>query len=212
MEKRKKMWKTYYLKFSLQLGDMMVEINPCGEILSLTFDRKESTVSYEGKTVISEHELNADFESEFLSTFPELVKETMRATVFQLNQYEQNELQEFDLKLSLVGSEFQKKVWNILLEIPYGETISYGEIARRLCRELDRKSMSAQAVGNAVGRNPIAILVPCHRVIGADGSLTGYAAGLEKKELLLKCENMRLNFVKKKQKDSKFLVETQENK
>ena len=82
-----------------------------------------------------------------------------------------------------IGTDFQRRVWQALLEIPYGETTTYGNIARRLgCR-------SAQAVGQAVGRNPIAIIVPCHRVVGSDGSMTGYAYGLERKEYLLALES-----------------------
>ena len=80
------------------------------------------------------------------------------------------------------GTSFQRKVWNALLEIPYGQTVTYGELAK----VLDCKS--AQAVGGAVGRNPISILIPCHRVVGADGSMTGYAAGIEKKVYLLEVE------------------------
>ncbi len=84
--------------------------------------------------------------------------------------------------ISLRGTDFQQRVWQALVEIPYGQTISYGELARRVgCR-------SAQAVGQAVGRNPIAIIVPCHRVVGSDGSLTGYAYGIEKKQFLLQLE------------------------
>ncbi len=84
--------------------------------------------------------------------------------------------------IKLVGTDFQCRVWQALLEIPYGQTISYGELARRIgCR-------SAQAVGQAVGRNPIAIIVPCHRVVGSGGSLTGYAYGIDKKQYLLQLE------------------------
>lgn len=84
--------------------------------------------------------------------------------------------------IKLVGTDFQRRVWQALLDIPYGQNTTYGELARRIgCR-------SAQAVGQAVGKNPIAIIVPCHRVIGSDGSLTGYAYGLEKKQYLLKLE------------------------
>lgn len=84
--------------------------------------------------------------------------------------------------LHLRGSDFRQRVWSLLLTIPYGHTMTYGEIARRLgCR-------SAQAVGGAVGHNPISLIIPCHRVIGSDGSLTGYAGGLDKKEWLLKME------------------------
>ncbi len=85
--------------------------------------------------------------------------------------------------IKLIGTDFQRRVWQDLLEIPFGQTISYGELARRIgCR-------SAQAVGQAVGKNPIAIIVPCHRVIGGDGSLTGYAYGLERKRYLLALES-----------------------
>lgn len=82
------------------------------------------------------------------------------------------------------GSPFRQKVYRILLSIPYGETMTYGEIARRLGGK-----MSAQAVGGAVGHNPISIIIPCHRVVGANGSLTGYDGGLERKEFLLRLEN-----------------------
>ena len=79
-------------------------------------------------------------------------------------------------------------VWNILLEIPYGKVVTYRDIARKAAQQLGRQSMSAQAVGGAVGHNPISIIIPCHRVIGSDHSLTGYAGGLEKKRWLLELE------------------------
>jgi methylated-DNA-[protein]-cysteine S-methyltransferase len=98
----------------------------------------------------------------------------------QLEQYFAGERTEFDLKLDMRGTQFQKDVWNALLTIPYGETRSYGEIARQIGRP-DR----ARAVGMANGSNPVSIIVPCHRVIGADGSLTGYGGGLDRKRFLL---------------------------
>ena len=88
------------------------------------------------------------------------------------------------------GTRFQKAVWKILQEIPYGETTTYGAIAGKLAG--DGKKVAAQAVGGAVGRNPISLVIPCHRVLGADGSLTGYAGGLEKKRGLLELENIVL--------------------
>lgn len=88
------------------------------------------------------------------------------------------------------GTAFQQSVWEILRTIPYGQTVTYGAIARRIEQNTGCR-MSAQAVGGAVGRNPISILIPCHRVIGADGSLTGYAGGLDKKESLLRWEGAR---------------------
>ena len=91
--------------------------------------------------------------------------------------------------LAPVGTTFQQAVWEILKTIPYGETTTYGAIAKQLEKNTGRR-MSAQAVGGAVGRNPISILIPCHRVIGANGSLTGYAGGLDKKEYLLGLEGI----------------------
>lgn len=94
--------------------------------------------------------------------------------------------------LSLRCTAFQRIIYGLLLKIPYGETVSYGELASLAARAAGRTRMSAQAVGGAVGRNPVALIVPCHRVIGADGSLTGYAAGLERKVWLLKHESARI--------------------
>lgn len=96
---------------------------------------------------------------------------------------------DFELPLKLKGTDFQKEVWEILLTIPYGCTMTYGEIANIIANRRGIKTMSAQAVGGAVGRNPISIIVPCHRVIGSDGSMTGYAGGIDKKIALLKIEN-----------------------
>jgi methylated-DNA-[protein]-cysteine S-methyltransferase len=101
----------------------------------------------------------------------------------QLDAYFAGDLTDFELPLAAAGSPFQQLVWTALREIPYGETRSYGEIAGRIGRP-----GAARAVGLANGRNPIAIVVPCHRVVGADGSLTGFAGGLERKRLLLEHE------------------------
>ena len=97
---------------------------------------------------------------------------------------------DFSVPLHLMGTAFQKEVWEILRSIPYGHTMTYGEIAKQLAEKRGLPHMSAQAVGGAVGRNPISILVPCHRVVGADGSLTGYAGGIDKKGRLLKLEGV----------------------
>ena len=86
------------------------------------------------------------------------------------------------------GTPFQKEVWELLTHIPYGQTTTYGDIAKTIAERRGIKKMSAQAVGNAVGKNPISIIVPCHRVIGTDGKLVGYAGGLDLKEALLKIE------------------------
>ena len=86
------------------------------------------------------------------------------------------------------GTSFQQRVWQILQEIPYGETMTYGEIAHRIAKEKGVETFSAQAVGQAVGKNPISILIPCHRVLGKNGALTGYAGGVHRKEKLLQLE------------------------
>ncbi len=95
-----------------------------------------------------------------------------------------------ELKLSPKGSEFRQNVWKILCKIPYGQTTTYGKIAKEIARLMNKNSMSAQAVGNAVGHNPISIIIPCHRVVGINGSLTGYAGGIDKKIKLLSMENI----------------------
>ncbi len=104
--------------------------------------------------------------------------------VRQLTAYFRKELRDFDLPLAPVGTEFQQRVWKELLTIGYGETASYGQIALRL----GHTNAASRAVGLANGRNPIPIAIPCHRVIGADGSLTGYAGGMDRKQTLLGLE------------------------
>lgn len=104
-----------------------------------------------------------------------------------LDIYFDGKCPDFTPPLNPVGSAFRQRVWKILLEIPYGKTVSYGEIARRLP---GGGKMSAQAVGGAVGHNKISIIVPCHRVIGTNGNLTGYAGGIHKKIRLLKLEGI----------------------
>lgn len=99
----------------------------------------------------------------------------------------------FTPTLSLKGSEFRLSVWKILTQIPYGEVTTYGDIAKQIARQRGVEKMSAQAVGGAVGHNPIAILVPCHRVVGTNGSLTGYGGGIDKKIELLKLEGIDIS-------------------
>ena len=93
-----------------------------------------------------------------------------------------------ELALEPIGSEFRKRVWEILCEIPYGEVMTYHDIAKRIAKEKGIKRMSAQAVGGAVGHNPVSIIIPCHRVVGSNGSLIGYAGGIQRKKYLLEHE------------------------
>lgn len=98
-----------------------------------------------------------------------------------------------DLCLAPNGTEFRKSVWKILCVIPYGTLTTYGEIAQSIAKETKRNTMSSQAIGGAVGHNPISIIIPCHRVVGTNGSLTGYAGGIDKKIKLLKLEGTQIS-------------------
>ncbi len=109
--------------------------------------------------------------------------EAFSAVRTQLAEYFAGDRTEFDVPLAPSGSEFQLRVWTALRDIPYGTTISYGELARRI-----GQPSASRAVGLANGRNPISVIVPCHRVIGANGSMTGYGGGIERKEILLTLE------------------------
>ncbi|HXJ45950.1 MAG TPA: methylated-DNA--[protein]-cysteine S-methyltransferase [Candidatus Dormibacteraeota bacterium] len=108
----------------------------------------------------------------------------------QLNAYFAGELKEFEIPLLMLGTEFQKRVWKALLTIPYGETMSYGELAKKI-----GEPKAVRAVGAANGQNPLPIIVPCHRVIGSDGSLTGFGGGLENKKKLLELEKGQRSFL-----------------
>lgn len=121
---------------------------------------------------------------------PRAERETppLRAARRWLEVYFSGREPDFSVPLHLVGTEFQKEVWQILLSIPYGRTMTYGEIAGLLAQQRGKAHLSAQAVGGAVGRNKLSIFVPCHRVIGAGGTLTGYAGGIDKKAGLLALE------------------------
>jgi len=110
--------------------------------------------------------------------------EAFREVAAQLEAYFAGDLKEFTVPLAPSGTSFQLAVWTELTKIPYGSTVSYGDIARALGKRL----VASRAVGLANGANPISVIVPCHRVIGSDGSLTGYGGGLERKELLLRLE------------------------
>ena len=115
----------------------------------------------------------------------------LRQTKTWLDRYfggEQPDISE--LSLAPTGGNFRQEVWKILCGIPYGQTMTYGEIAREIAPRLGRQHMSAQAVGGAVGHNPISIVIPCHRVVGTCGSLTGYAGGIDKKLRLLQWEGV----------------------
>ncbi|MGB2691813.1 MAG: methylated-DNA--[protein]-cysteine S-methyltransferase [Thermodesulfobacteriota bacterium] len=124
--------------------------------------------------------------------FPDLERndssKVLKSTVKQLNSYFKGMRTEFDLPLRPVGTNFQEQVWQALTTIGYGDTVSYGDIANDI-----KNPKAVRAVGAAIGKNPISIIIPCHRVIGSDGKLTGFAGGLSTKEFLLNLENNHKN-------------------
>lgn len=129
----------------------------------------------------------------FLASLDTEVKEDAQLEVFDqtrrwLDIYFRGEVPTFLPPIRLVGSEFRRQVGEIMLSIPYGKTMTYGEIAAKMAQQLGKPRMSAQAIGGAVGHNPISVIVPCHRVVGANGSLTGYAGGIDLKVSLLQLE------------------------
>lgn len=143
--------------------------SPIGELLVLGNDEKVHGLLMNGDGAFDERKLSLTQDQQAFSD-----------TINQLGEYFAGERDEFDLPLEPEGTEFQRAVWKALAEIPYGETRSYGQIAAEVGRP-----KAARAVGMANNRNPIAVIVPCHRVIGAGGSLVGYAGGLERKTWLL---------------------------
>ena len=124
--------------------------------------------------------LSKPYEEKLLPVFEETIK--------WLDIYFSGEIPDFTPELSVHSTPFRKAVYDILLTIPYGQTMTYGEIAEIHAQQTGKKKMSAHAVGGAVGHNPISIIIPCHRVVGADGSLTGYAGGIDRKKFLLELE------------------------
>lgn len=142
----------------------------------------------------------------YLANFKEELKEVegndiLNKTKEWLNRYFKGDRPKInELDIEPIGSDFRKSVWRILCNIPYGEVITYNDIAKEIAKEKGIKQMSAQAVGGAVGHNPISIIIPCHRVVGSNGSLTGYAGGVKKKKYLLEHEKVDMSklFIPKK--------------
>ncbi len=153
--------------------------SPLGRILLAVDDIGLTGLWFEAEKYYALH-LDPEHEERELPIFTEIKH--------WLDIYFSGHKPEFMPPLHLVGSAFQIEVWEILQQIPYGETITYGEIAKKIAAKRGLPRMSAQAVGGAVGHNEISIIVPCHRVVGTNNSLTGYAGGIDKKAALLKLE------------------------
>lgn len=159
--------------------------SPLGDILLASKDNKLIGLWIEGQKY-------------FLSSIKEEIQENsndgvLLATKSWLDRYFNGQKPNIDeLNLSPIGSDFRQAVWKILCKIPYGETITYNDIAKEIARQRKIKKMSAQSIGGAVGHNPISIIIPCHRVVGTNGNLTGYAGGIEKKIWLLRHEHVNM--------------------
>lgn len=149
------------------------------------------TLASDGENIVG---LWIEGQKYFLNTLSEQPVERNDFPVFQkakdwLDRYFVGERPEIaELPLAPIGGEFRQGVWEILCEIPYGEVMTYGGIAKKMAVRMGRERMSSQAVGGAVGHNPISIIIPCHRVVGSNGSLTGYAGGIKTKVKLLELE------------------------
>lgn len=154
--------------------------SPLGKILLAADEIGLTGLWFEGQKYFARHLDNGHEEKE-LPVFEQTKK--------WLDVYFSGKEPSFQLPLHFAGSAFQNEVWEILSRIPYGQTTTYGAIARQLAKQRGLGGMSAQAVGGAVAHNEISVIVPCHRVVGKNGSLTGYAGGIDKKIALLKLEN-----------------------
>ena len=185
----------------------IVEINECGGGKNMVYTCKYKSLI--GDILLAADEIGLTglwFEGQkyFANTLPEdyVPQETKILTEAKkwLDVYFSGEEPKFTPPLHPTSSVFRQEVWKILLQIPYGQTITYGEIARRIAVMKNTSHMSAQAVGGAVGHNEISIIIPCHRVVGTNGSLTGYAGGIDKKISLLKLEHTDMSclFIPKK--------------
>ena len=163
----------YKTMYQSPFGEILLASNG-SELVGLWFEKQKYYASCYGSNLIEKNDL-------------EIFIETKK----WLDEYFNKEEPSIDrLALNPEGSEFAKEVWQILCEIPYGKVITYGDIAKEIAKKRNKKTMSAQAVGGAVGHNPISIIIPCHRVVGTNNSLTGYGGGLDRKIALLELEDI----------------------
>ena len=165
--------------------------SPMGDILLAADDTGLTGLWFEGQKYFA-RTLDKEHEKREIPLFEK--------TKQWLDIYFSGKEPDFTVPLHVTGTAFQKQVWEILRSIPYGQTMTYGEIARKMAAQRGEMRMSAQAVGGAVSHNEVSILIPCHRVVGTNGSLTGYAGGIDKKIQLLRLEkaDMKSLFVPKK--------------
>lgn len=164
----------YMMRYPSPLGEILLAADPMG-LTGLWFEGQK----YFGRGL----------DPEALEKETPVLRQAMR----WLDIYFSGSEPDFFPPLHITGTDFQKRVWSVLRSVPYGHTITYGEIGKRIAEACGRTGMSPQAVGGAVGRNPVGIIIPCHRVVGADGCLTGYAGGVDKKIRLLELERVDMH-------------------
>ena len=155
---------------------------PIGEIILGSYDGKLCLADWRYRKMRSmiDSRIQGALEAQYIEESSKVIEETIR----QLEEYFMYERKDFDIPLLMLGTDFQKSVWEALIKIPYGETASYLSLAKNIGNE-----KAVRAVASANGANAISILIPCHRIIGSDGSLTGYAGGLDVKKKLLELES-----------------------
>lgn len=174
------MTKDNYFSYGSKWGEMIVCVNQRNALKGLWFTGQKYFPMIDDTMLKEENSEIVEIKNDFC---------------IQMKEYEEQKRKTFSFLLEPEGTNFQQMVWELLQDIPYGETTTYGEIARQIAQRLHRNSMSFQAVGQAVGHNPLSILIPCHRVLGKNGQLTGYAGGLEKKIQLLELEGVKIRNV-----------------
>ncbi len=173
-----------YVKYQTRWGLMTAAIAENGHLKGLWFDGQKHYPLIENKSILlyDRHKYSHD-----------CVETTAKSLADQIKSYEHDGTYLFDLPMEPDGTPFQRLVWQRLTTITVGTTITYKSLAQQVASSMDRDTMSAQAVGQAVGRNPLSIIIPCHRVLGSQGQLTGYAGGIDKKINLLRHEGVVLN-------------------
>lgn len=186
-EKKSKGGEMIYFKRIIKWGNITVAIDENIKIAGLWFEGQKYFPNIPEDACWIEDASKKDhpcIDRDYIQKTIKLIKEFD----LQMKNYEEGKMKTFDLPLAPAGSEFRQMVWKELLKIPIGTTTSYGKLGTRVARQSGKKTMSAQAVGGAVGHNPISLIIPCHRVVGANGKLTGYAGGIDKKTAILKHE------------------------
>lgn len=182
-----------YIKRQITWGNILVAIDQNIHIAGLWFEGQKYFPNIQENACFFENLTEKELEALLVSKSDlKDIYKLIDTFDQQMREYEAGNRQSFELPLSPVGSEFRQKVWKELLEIPFGETTTYGTIGKEIAKALGKWGMSAQAIGGAVGHNPISLIIPCHRVVGAKGQLTGYAGGVDKKTAILRHEGVKI--------------------